>query len=61
MPLGVTKTMNEIQITLQSNKCRTVEPCPNFDKAFDYSKFGKVLGINFDTKGLTWEVPNEKV
>jgi hypothetical protein len=38
-----------------------VEPCPNFDKAFDYSKFGKVLGINFDTKGLTWEVPNEKV
>jgi hypothetical protein len=34
--------------------------CPNFKKAFPPSHFGKVLGINFDTKKLSWNLPNEK-
>jgi hypothetical protein len=34
--------------------------CPNFEKAFPPSHFGKVLGINFDAKKLFWELPNEK-
>ncbi len=37
------------------------EPCPNFEKAFDCSKFGKVLGIHFDTSDLTWKLPSDKV
>jgi hypothetical protein len=37
------------------------EPCPSFDKAFDCSKFGKVLGIHFDIRDLTWRLPGDKV
>jgi hypothetical protein len=37
------------------------DPCPNFDKAFDCSKKGKVLGVYFDTTELSWKLPNEKV
>jgi hypothetical protein len=34
--------------------------CPLFDKAFKNSCFGKVLGINFDTKNVSWSLPTEK-
>jgi hypothetical protein len=37
------------------------EACPSFDKAFDCSKSGKVLGIHFDTRDLTWRLPCDKV
>jgi hypothetical protein len=34
--------------------------CPNFEKAFPPSHFGKVLGINFNAKNLSWELPVKK-
>ncbi len=37
------------------------KPCPNFDKAFDCTKFGKVLGIWFDTRNQTWTMPTDKI
>jgi hypothetical protein len=36
------------------------EDCPQFDKAFSCSQYGKVLGIWFDTKNLEWKLPEEK-
>jgi hypothetical protein len=36
------------------------QDCPNFEKAFPPSTFGKVLGINFDSKHLIWNLPAEK-
>jgi hypothetical protein len=35
--------------------------CPKFEKAFSNSTFGKILGIFFDTKNLTWRLPDEKI
>jgi hypothetical protein len=37
------------------------KPCPNFDKAFDCMKFGKVLSIWFDTRNQTWTMPMDKI
>jgi hypothetical protein len=37
------------------------EACPSLDKAFDCSKTGKVLGIYFDTRNLSWRLPGDKV
>ena len=34
--------------------------CPQKDKAFCNSTHGKVLGITFDTKDLTWNLPEDK-
>jgi hypothetical protein len=34
--------------------------CKNFEKAFSNSTFGKVLGIFFETKTLSWKLPFEK-
>ncbi len=34
--------------------------CSSFDKAFSNSTQGKVLGIIFDTKTLSWKLPKEK-
>jgi hypothetical protein len=34
--------------------------CPNKEKAFSESTFGKVLGIEFDTLNLSWRLPAEK-
>jgi hypothetical protein len=34
--------------------------CEKFEKAFMNSKFGKVLGIFFDTEAMTWCLPFEK-
>ena len=34
--------------------------CPNNDKAFVNCTWGKVLGINFDTKTLAWSLPVSK-
>jgi hypothetical protein len=34
--------------------------CKNFEKAFSCSKFGKVLGIFFNTETLSWRLPVEK-
>jgi hypothetical protein len=36
------------------------EDCPNFDKAFSASQYGKVLGVWFNTADLTWSYPAEK-
>ena len=36
------------------------EECSQKDKAFCNSTHGKVLGINFDTKDLTWNLPEDK-
>ena len=47
------------------NICETINvslapECPKHDKAFKNSKYGKVLGIFFDTKNLSWKLPDEK-
>jgi hypothetical protein len=34
--------------------------CPDFDKAFGCSKEGKVLGIFFNTRTLSWSLPDDK-
>jgi hypothetical protein len=34
--------------------------CPKLEKAFSNSQCGKVLGINFDTRKLSWELPEGK-
>ncbi len=34
--------------------------CPNFKKAFCDSKFGTVLGIQFETTSLSWSISREK-
>ena len=34
--------------------------CPKFEKAFTNSTHGKVLGINFNTVDLTWNLPEDK-
>jgi hypothetical protein len=34
--------------------------CPENNKAFTCQTWGKVLGINFDTKNLSWSLPEEK-
>jgi len=36
------------------------EECPQFDKAFSASHYGKVLGVWFNTMDLTWCYPMEK-
>jgi len=38
----------------------TAKECPKKEKAFENSKTGKVLGINFDTKILSWNFPRDK-
>ena len=39
---------------------KLAENCPKFEKAFTNSKFGKVLGIFFDSEKLCWTLPDEK-
>ena len=39
---------------------RLAPNCPKFDKAFEKTNKGKVLGILFDTKTLSWRLPEEK-
>ncbi len=34
--------------------------CATFEKAFSCSKFGKVLGIFFNTETLAWHLPDDK-
>ncbi len=36
------------------------EDCPEFEKAFTDSTYGKVLGKFFDTEKMAWKVPEEK-
>jgi hypothetical protein len=36
------------------------EDCPEFEKAFTDSTYGKVLGKFFDTEKMAWMVPEEK-
>ena len=52
-------------LTKYKNFCNLVNlelasPCPNFDKAFECTKFGKILGICFDTRDMSWKLPKEK-
>ncbi len=35
--------------------------CPNFEKAFSNATLGKMLGIFFYTKTLSWSLPKEKI
>jgi hypothetical protein len=35
--------------------------CQKFEKAFSNSTYGKVLGIVFNTKILSWKLPTEKI
>jgi hypothetical protein len=35
--------------------------CPKYEKAFVDSKYGKVLGIIFDTDSYCWRLPDEKI
>ena len=35
-------------------------PCPSFEKAFDASTCGTVLGIRFDSSNLSWKLPEDK-
>jgi hypothetical protein len=36
------------------------EDCPDFEKAFTDSTYGKVLGKFFDTEQMAWKVPDNK-
>jgi hypothetical protein len=36
------------------------DDCPQFDKAFSCSQYGKVLDIWFDSTTLSWKLPEEK-
>jgi len=36
------------------------EICPNREKAFGPGKTGTVLGINFDSEKMTWNIPEDK-
>ena len=36
------------------------ENCIHFEKAFDATTNGTVLGVEFDSKKLSWKLPNEK-
>jgi hypothetical protein len=44
---------NDVNIELAPN-------CPNFEKAFERTTYGKVLGKFFDTETLCWSVPDDK-
>ena len=51
--------------TCYEDVCKKLEvslapDCPKYDKAFKNSQYGKVLGIFFDTKNLSWKLPDEK-
>ena len=51
--------------TKYAKMCKSVnmelaKNCPNNDKAFVNCTWGKVLGINFDTKTLAWSLPVSK-
>jgi len=35
--------------------------CPQYDKAFELSSRGKVLGIMFDANNMTWRLPQKKI
>ena len=35
-------------------------PCPSFEKAFEPSTTGTVLGIRFDSSKMTWKLPVDK-
>ena len=35
-------------------------PCPSFEKAFEPSTTGTVLGIRFDSSKMTWKLPADK-
>ena len=35
--------------------------CPNFEKAFENSTKGTVLGVRFDSKDMTWSFSEEKI
>ncbi len=39
---------------------KLAENCPNFDKAFSCTTYGKVLGVWFNSRNLTWSLPEEK-
>ena len=36
------------------------EDCPNLEKAFSNQRTGTVLGIQFNSKDLTWRIPDKK-
>ena len=40
---------------------KLADNCPKFEKAFENSQYGKILGILFDSEDLTWKLPSEKV
>jgi hypothetical protein len=39
---------------------RLADPCPKFEKAFENSTHGLVLGLYFDSKNMTWSLPQYK-
>jgi hypothetical protein len=43
----------EVNIELAPN-------CPKFEKAFERTTYGKVLGKFFDTETLCWSIPDDK-
>ncbi|MFN9952125.1 MAG: hypothetical protein ACK55I_03430, partial [bacterium] len=43
----------EVNIELAPN-------CPNFESAFESTKYGKVLGKFLDTETLCWSIPDDK-
>jgi hypothetical protein len=48
------QTCEDIGIKLADN-------CPKYEKAFENSQYGKILGILFDSNDLTWKLPDDKV
>ena len=54
------KFENSYKRICESCNIDLAESCTNFDKAFKSSKYGKVLGIWFDSENLKWKLPEEK-
>jgi hypothetical protein len=46
--------------TCSALNVKLAEPCKKFEKAFVHSSFGKVLGYFFNSKPLSWKLPDDK-
>jgi hypothetical protein len=53
--------LNKLDVSCKELNLELAPPCPKFDNAFDSSKFGKVSGIIFDNRNLSWRLPADKI
>jgi hypothetical protein len=51
---------NKYKLLCEDIGIKLAPNCPNYEKAFENSTYGKILGILFDSEDLTWKLPEEK-